>query len=146
MVDSLKLEPPWRYGGMDVRMQPPSGWRVRARGSHFNFGSWDVPPPPDESCALPAGVKSLPADGAFAFVFEYAGLNRTQRMRLPSSPQFALRARDRRSYECFGDSWSFRWRERGRAFQAHAYLGRRAGAQRRRELLAALRSVVTLPR
>ena len=146
VVDSLELEPPWRYRGMDVRMQPPSGWRVKARGSHFNFGSFDVPPPPDEQCALPGGAKPLPADGAFVFVFEYVGLNRTQRRRFPTFPRFSLRARDRRTYECFGDSWLFRWRDRGRPFQAHAYLGRSAGPQRRRELRAALRSIVALRR
>jgi hypothetical protein len=146
VVESLVLEPAWRSRGLDVRMQPPTGWRVKARGSHFNFGSWDVPPPPDQQCALPRGARDLPADGAFAFVFEYVGLNRTQRMRFPGFQRFSLRPKDRRAYECFGDSWLFRWRERGRTFQAHAYLGPEAGANRRAELRAALRSIVTLRR
>ena len=146
VLDSLRVAPPWRYRGMHVRMQPPTDWRVKARGSRFNFGSFDVPPPPDGQCALPDGVKRLPADGAFVFVFEYVGLNRTQRMRFPSYPRFSLRARDRRSYECYGRSWLFRWRDLGRPFQAHAYLGPDASPQRRRELRAALRSIVALRR
>jgi hypothetical protein len=146
-LDSLKLEPPWRDRRIGLRLQPPSGWRVKAAHGQVALGSEDDFPVPDgQACIFPSGARRLAPGGAFAFLFEYEGLNRTQRMRFPAFPRFALRARDRRAYECFGESWLFRWRDRGRAFQVHAYLGERASEQRRRELLAALRSVVSLRR
>ena len=142
VVDSLVLEPAWRSRRMRLRLQPPTGWTVKARGGHVGFGSYAVPRPPRARCALPSGARNLPDDGAYAFVFEYRDLDRAQRRRFPLAPRFSLRPEERRAYECFGDSWLFRWRDKGRAFQAHAYLGPRAGARRRAELLAALRSIV----
>ncbi|MEJ7893973.1 MAG: hypothetical protein WKF94_15185 [Solirubrobacteraceae bacterium] len=38
--------------------------------------------------------------------------------------------------ECFGRARRVRWRERGRAFQAHIFLGERTSTRRRRELAA----------
>ena len=143
-VDSLKLEPAWRDRRLALRLQPPTGWTVKAAHGQLALGSGDFPAPSGAACALPPGARGLAGDEAFVFLFEYRGLNRTQRMRIPAHPRFSLRASDRRAYECFGESWRFSWRDRGRPFQAHAYLGRGAGEQRRRELLAALRSIVAL--
>ena len=143
-LDSLELEPPWRSRRLGLRMQPPSGWTVKTAPRQLAFGSHDFPEPSGEACPLPALDGRLDPRGAFAYLFEYRGLNRTQRMRFPSSTRFSLRERDRRSYECFGDSWLFRWRDKGRPFQAHAYLGHRATARRRRELTAALRSIAPI--
>lgn len=145
VVESLVLEPPWRSRRLDLRIQPPTGWTVRARGRHVNFGSFDVARPSPLACPeIPDSV--TPEDGAFVYMFEYVGLNRTQRMRFPGYQRFSLRARDRQAYACFGDSWLFRFRYHGRTFQAHAYLGRTASATRRRELRAALRSIVVTRR
>ena len=146
VLDSLELEPAWRDRRLGLRLQPPSGWVVKTASRQVAIGSHDFPEPASEACPLPGLDGRLDPRGAFAYVFEYVGLNRTQRMRFPSSQRFSLRDRDRRSYECFGTSWLFRWRDNGRPFQAHAYLGRRATPQRRRELLAALRSIVALRR
>jgi hypothetical protein len=144
-LDSLELEPAWRDRGLGLRLQPPTGWQVKAAHGQVALGSDDFPVPNGQACIFPSGAVRVEPDGGFVFLFEYEGLNRTQRLRFPGFPKFSLRARDRRPYECFGDSWLFRWRDRGRAFQAHAYLGARASEQRRKELLAALRSIVAAP-
>jgi hypothetical protein len=155
IVDSLELEPAWKDAKRALRFQPPSGWHVYEHAltsvseprEQLAFGSFELPKAaPDRNCTPRQAIDALPADGAFAFVFEYRHLNRTQRLRFPGYPRFSLRAKDRRAYECFGESWMFRWRDRGRAFQAHAYLGEKAGAQRRAELLAALQSIVATRR
>jgi hypothetical protein len=154
IADSLKLEPAWKSARRKLRFQPPTGWfvyghrltSVGAPREQLTFGSFPLPKaPPDRNCTPTQAIDAMPADGAFAFVFEYRGLNRRQRARFPGYPRFSLRAKDRRAYECFGESWQFRWRDRGRPFQAHAYLGPDASAPRRAELLAALRSIVTTP-
>jgi hypothetical protein len=146
VMESLVLEPPWRSRRLDLRLQPPTGWTVKTgrRGRNVTLGSYDVPQPPRGSCWN--GSDDLPDDGAFVFMFEYRGLNRTQRMRFPRYQRFSLRERDRRAYGCAGDSWLFRFRQQGRSFQAHAYLGRTASPARRAELLAALRSITVTNR
>jgi hypothetical protein len=47
----------------------------------------------------------------------------------------------RQQYECLGDSQMVRWRDHGRAFQAHLYLGPRAGDQLKRDAVSILNSI-----
>lgn len=153
VIDSLRFEPPYRKNG--IRFQPPSGWAVHEKQltatveplQQLAFGSYEVPDRKrDPNCTPKAAIDALPRDGAFVFMFEYRRLNRTQRMRFPAYPRFRLLGKEKRAYECFGESWLFRWRDKGRTFQAHAYLGENAERRRREELLAALRSIVVTRR
>jgi hypothetical protein len=80
-----------------------------------------------------------PGDG-FVFLFEYDQLNPTQLARFPRRPA-RLTLGSQRPYECFGDSWMVRFRDRGRAFQAHVY----GPASRRSQALAFLDSLRVRP-
>lgn len=125
---------------------PDRGWRLHPRAltaavaarDQLAFGSFPLPSPRrDPNCAPSAALNALPRDGAFVFAFEYRDLNRRQSARFPPRPR-RFRLGPARPYECFGPSHLLRWREAGRAFQAHVTLGPAAGARRRGEVLAIL--------
>jgi hypothetical protein len=132
----------------------PEAWRLErrpltatpARGQ-LAFGSYPVPPGPRApACAPPqAALDALGAGGVFVFIFEYRSINARQLARFPARP-LRFRLGVRQSYECFGVSHLVRWREAGRAFQAHVYLGPRAGAAGRRDVLAVLDNLRVRPR
>jgi hypothetical protein len=86
-------------------------------------------------------VRTMPADGALAFVFEYATTGAFSRRDFPPQPKrFSLPSGPSLPYECFGAGWVLRFRAAGRSFQVMIALGRRAGANRGR-LLRALSSL-----
>jgi hypothetical protein len=75
-------------------------------------------------------------------MFEERGLNPTQLARFPARPsRFSLPRSSHLPYECFGLSWKVRFREAGRAFQAHVY----GPASARRQALEILDSLRVSP-
>ena len=148
VVASLRVDPIRERNG--VRVLPPRGWRLhdaRLTGLHGELlavASYRIPHRRvDHDCSPRAALEAMPPDGGLLYLFEYRDLNATQMRRFPRHrPALRLRERERRSYECAGESWLVMWQENGRALQAHAYLGPRAGARRRAELRAAFRSLV----
>jgi len=64
----------------------------------------------------------MPPAGAFVYVFEY----RADPGGVPARDGELVLGREV-AHGCFGESRMVRWRERGRVFQAHVYLGPRAG-------------------
>jgi hypothetical protein len=110
------------------------------------FGSYPVPRRPRErNCTPAAAIDALAADGVFVFAFEYRHLTPAQLARFPARP-LRFRLGPKWPYECFGESHMLRWQEAGRALQAHVYLGPRAGAAGRREVLAVLDNLRVRPR
>ena len=103
---------------------------------------------PDEGCRPKTVIEHMPADGAFIYIFEYrqyAGRTR-QLARFPRRPKhIQLRERTRVEYECFGLSYGVPFRDRGRAFQAHVYLGSQATATTRARVLRTLDSLRVEP-
>jgi hypothetical protein len=97
---------------------------------------------PDTGCSPVSALRARrPSDG-FVFVYEYAGLNARQLARFPRRQTRLRLARGALgNYECFGRSWLVRFRDGGRAFQAHVY----GPPQRRREALVILDSLRVQP-
>ena len=88
-------------------------------------------------------LRQMPDTGALLFMFEYRGPTRHQAAKTPARPKhFRLDARSLGNYECMGRSYLIRFRDHGRVFQAHIYLGARASAQTRAKVLDALDSLV----
>jgi hypothetical protein len=92
---------------------------------------------PDFNCTPATALAARrPRDG-FIFMFEYEGLNHTQIMRFPPRPARLALPPAAHPFECMGTSWLVRFRDAGRAFQAHVY----GPPPRRRQALAILDSL-----
>ena len=105
----------------------------------LSLGTFDLERrPPDRNCTPRAAIDALPADGAFIFLFEYE--DRSARQRVPERTG-ALTLGQEASFECLGKSRAVAWRDRGRAFQAHVYLGERASDRLRREAASVVNSI-----
>jgi len=97
---------------------------------------------PDPGCTPRTALRARPRGGGFLYLFEYRGLNRRQLARFPVRPAaLRLPRSSYRPYECLGQSWMVRFRDEGRAFQAHVY----GPAARRRQALAILDSLRVQP-
>jgi hypothetical protein len=133
LLDSLRFEP----GPQGVHLDPDLAvasedaaaglrWQMpvppwRSYGSAADrllLGTFELEGTPDDPCAPPA----IPPGDAFIYVVELG----------PDA-----------GYECPGDSRMVRWRDGGRAFQAHVYLGERAGAALERDARSILNSIQT---
>jgi hypothetical protein len=157
LLDSLRFEP----GPEGVRIDPDLATGVEDREARL---AWQLPTPrwqrydwpmtsahaervlagtfdlerspPDSNCTPRAALEAMPPDGAFLYVFEYLGAHGQipeRRGELALGPEVA--------YECMGESRMVRWREGGRAFQAHVYLGSRASPQLERDARSILNSI-----
>jgi hypothetical protein len=80
----------------------------------------------------------MPTRGAFVYVMEYTGTTPPLR-NFPRRPK-RFRLAHFASYECMGPSYSILFREAGRFFQIHVYLGRQAGPAVRATVLRILDS------
>ena len=96
--------------------------------------------PPDANCTPRAALEAMPAGGAFIYVFEYLDLADRWKRGIPERDgELALGPET--PYECMGTSRMVAWQERGRAFQAHVYLGPRAGPRLERDVRSILNSI-----
>jgi hypothetical protein len=101
---------------------------------------------PDKNCSPKTAIEQMPSDGAFLYMFEYARAHPRLLARFPPRPRgFRLRKKARQPYECLGLSYMIRFRDRGRAFQAHVFLGKRATSGTRARVLEILDSLVVGP-
>ena len=124
--------PPWRRYDGPLTSMP---------GERLLLGTFAVPPaPPDRNCTPRAAIDAMPPDGAFIYLFEYLDLGDRRKQRFPErTGEIALGPEI--AFECMGESRVATWRDRGRAFQAHVYIGPRAGDQLRRDVSSILSSV-----
>jgi hypothetical protein len=101
---------------------------------------------PDKNCSPRTAIEQMPSDGAFLYLFEYTRARPRLLARFPPRPKrFRLRKKTRQPYECVGLSYMVRFRDRGRAFQAHVFLGKRATKRTRARVLELLDSLVVGP-
>jgi len=145
--------PPTRAGaGVSVAM--PRGWHlVRPPITSVVFPAdrlllTSYPTKGGGNCAPDRAVRDLPPDGALVSLFEYRPQrgdpwqNLRRRDFPPRPAHFALRARDRSTFECWRvPSHLIRFRAADRPFQMHVALGAKAGAARRAELRRVLDSL-----
>jgi hypothetical protein len=122
--------PPWRrYDGPLTSMH----------GERLLLGTFAVPSgPPDRNCTPRAAIDAMPPDGAFIYLYEYLDLG--QEKRIPErTGEIALGPE--LPFGCMGESRKATWREQGRAFQAHVYMGPRSGDQLERDARSILNSI-----
>jgi hypothetical protein len=93
----------------------------------------------DKNCSPRTAIEQMPSNGAFLYMFEYARARPRLLARFPPRPsRFRLRRKTWQPYECMGLSYMVRFRDRGRAFQAHVFLGKRATKRIRARVLEIL--------
>jgi hypothetical protein len=159
LLDSLRISPrrPVRISGDDaiplddrargLRLVHPSAWRVYpeqltqavSARNQVALGTFPLRQRrPDRNCSPVTAQRARRTGDGLLFLFEYEGLNRRQLARLPRRPaRLRLPRSSFGNYECLGASWVVRFRDGGRAFQAHVY----GPPRRRREALAILDSL-----
>jgi hypothetical protein len=163
LLDSLRIASrrPVRLDGDDaiafddaargLRLAHPSPWRVYARRltqavssrDQLALGTFPLRQRrPDRGCSPVTAQRARRAGDGFVFLFEYEGLTPRQLARFPRRPErLQLPRSSNANFECFGASRVVRFRDGGRAFQAHVY----GPPRRRREALAILDSLRVRP-
>lgn len=143
-----------RKNGIAVRV--PDGWH--ATTTRLTAVDWPVQRlavasyplvqrAPDDGCYPRSAREAMGPDDALVILIEYT----SEFADIGSLPDFPLRTRFRLDddtfapYECFGESYLIRFRERGRRFQAHVAFGDRVMARTRSRAVAALNSLVIEP-
>jgi hypothetical protein len=124
--------PPWRRYDWPLTSMP---------GERLALGTFELKRgPPDENCTPQAAIDAMPPDGAFIYLFEYVDLAERWKQRIPErtgeitlGPEVAC--------ECMGESRKATWRQAGRAFQAHIYIGPRASEELQRDVRSILNSI-----
>lgn len=149
----------WVGVGSGLGVRPPAGWHViTARLTRVlspvqrlvvtSFALRQVRPNP--GCAPTSAIRQLPLTGAFLFMFEYTGLTRLTHhdlLRFGKRPaRFRLSPSTYEPYECMGLSYVILFRDAGRAFQVHVYLGAHATARTRTKLLSVLDTLKVAPK
>jgi hypothetical protein len=124
--------PPWqRYDGPLTLMV----------GERLMLGTFDLPPaPPDRNCTPRAAIDAMPPDGAFIYLFENLDLADRFKHRIPERTG-EITLGPKMAFECMGESWKATWRQQGRAFQAHVYIGPRASDELKRDVRSILNSI-----
>jgi hypothetical protein len=137
--------------GLSIRL--PGGWHLISRRltdvaspvQRLAVTSFVLPRrPPVDGCDPMMAVRRMPDNGAFLFIWEYAGATRFSRhaaMRFSQRP-----ARFRLGFVSYGSPGvttmaGAMFREHGRVFQVQLYLGAHATRRRRAALLAMLDSL-----
>jgi hypothetical protein len=124
--------PPWQ------RYDAPLTLMV---GERLVLGTFDLPPaPPDRNCTPRAAIDAMPPDGAFIYLFEYLDLAYRFKQRIPERTG-EITLGPEATFECMGKSRMAIWKEHGRVFQAHVYIGPRASDELRRDVRSILNSI-----
>jgi hypothetical protein len=145
----------WTYRADGLSADVPRGWHVVSRPltdvsspvQRLVVTSFGVSRHrPDGGCSPASALREMPRDGALLFMFEYQGPTHHDAQREPPRPrQFRLDPKTLQPYECMGRSYMMRFRDHGRVFQAHVYLGRRASSRTRDRVLGVLDSLRIRP-
>lgn len=110
-------------------------------GERLLLGTFDLPPaPPDRDCTPRAAIEAVPPDGAFIYLFEYLDLADRFKQRIPERTG-EITLGPEMAFECMGESRMAIWRQHGRAFQAHVYIGPRASDELKRDVRSILNSI-----
>ncbi|MDX6679932.1 MAG: hypothetical protein QOE31_3984 [Solirubrobacteraceae bacterium] len=162
LLDSLRISPrravridgddalPYDSGARGLSLVHPSAWSVYpgaltqaiSARNQIALGTFALRQRrPDANCSPVTAQRARRASDGFVFLFEYEGLNPRQLARFPRRPRRLRLPRQAAAFECFGDSRLVRFRDAGRAFQAHVY----GPPRRRREALAILDSLRVRP-
>jgi hypothetical protein len=125
---SFRYPQRWSASGFSQSVTPPrlvvASYRVR-------------PSEVEGDCGGSAALRRLPRDGAAVLVIDY-GTSRG----FPRHPSaFKPSQFQRADWECFGDTYTLRFRRDGRDLQAHVALGKDADASKRVEALRVLDSL-----
>ena len=148
LVLTAASPPNWltfRTDGLSVRYPP--GWHATARRLtavispplRFAIASYPLRQKgPGSTCQPATALAEMPPSGAFIYAMEYTG-TRLNRRDFPPRPN-RFRLTRFANYECMGSSYAILFRESGRFFQIHVYLGPRAGPTVRATVLRILDS------
>jgi hypothetical protein len=142
---------PYDKPGRGIQVFLPIGWRVYGQPltqaisgrNQIALGTFPLHQRrPDTNCTPASAFRAMrPADG-FIYMFEIDGLSRRTLDRVPPRPPRLRLPRSPQPYECMGPAnWMVRFRDGGRAFQAHIY----GPPKRRRDALAILDSMRIRP-
>ncbi len=141
--------------GAGIRLRYPVGWHVITRPltsvaspvQRLVVTSFPlVQARSDKGCMPATAIRKMSPGGAFLYMFEYTGLTRQSLARFARRPShFQLDRKSYARYECFGLSYMARFRDAGREFQVHFYLGPRAGRKTRTMLLSVLNGLIVKP-
>jgi hypothetical protein len=161
LLDSLRFEPGPQGVHLDpdlaVPFQDPAArlswqmpvppWRrydwplTSMQGERLVLGTFGLEQgPPDGNCTPQAATGAMPPDGAFIYLFEYVDVPAELTERTPERTG-PLTLGPEQSFECFGESRTVRWKDRGRVFQAQVYLGPRASDALQRDVSSILNSI-----
>jgi hypothetical protein len=124
--------PPWRRYDWPL---------TSVHGERLMLGTFELKRgPPDDNCTPQAAIDAIPSDAAFIYLFEYVDLAERWKQRIPERTG-ELTLGPEVAFECMGESRMATWREHGRAFQAHVYLGPRTSDQVQRDARSILNSI-----
>jgi hypothetical protein len=135
----------FRKDGLSLRYPP--GWHATTRRLtavispplRFAIASYPLrQKSPGSTCQPTRALAEMPPNGAFIYAMEYSGTGLHRREFPPRPNRFRLT--HFASYECMGPSYAILFREAGRFFQIHVYLGPRAGPAVRAAVLRILDS------
>jgi hypothetical protein len=125
---SFRYPQRWSVSGFSQRVSP-----VRLVVASYLVRAKEV----EGDCGGSAALRRLPRDGAAVLLIDY-GTNRG----FPRHPSpFKLPQFQHAVWECFGDSYTLRFRRDGHDHQAYVALGKGAGASQRSEALLVLDSL-----
>ena len=160
LLDSLRFEP----GPQGVHLDPDLAmhfddaaarlswqmplprWRrydwplTSMHGERLALGTFRLERTPPGDCTPRAAIDAMPRDGAFIYLFEYENdaMRMDERTRERAGP---LAPGPEQNFECMGSSRMVRWKDRGRVFQAHVYLGAGASDQLQQDATSVLNSI-----
>jgi hypothetical protein len=161
LLDSLRFEPGPQGVDLDTDItvpfedaparlswqMPVPPWRryhwpmTSVQGERLSLGTFDLERGPrDRNCTPKAAIDAMPSDGAFIYLFEYIDLAERWKQRFPARAG-PLTLGPETAFECMGRSRAATWQERGRAFQAHVYIGARASDRLRHDVASILNSI-----
>lgn len=117
----------------ELSVHYPPGWHATARRLtavispplRFAIASYPLGQKgPGSTCQPARALAEMPPGGAFIYAMEYTGTGLNRRDFPPRPNRFRLTRLA--NYECMGPSYAILFRESGRFFQIHVYLGPRA--------------------
>ena len=142
---SRDTEAPHTFRERGIVIEIPSDWTAAGFSRTVSPARMAVASYPIQAndvegdCGGLKAAEALPHDGALVILIDY-GTTSSAEFR-PRPRHFRLPDGDHSLYECFGESTMFRFRDRGRGFQAFVAFGPDADSARVRDALRLLDSL-----